>query len=113
MLTETFVSDPDLYIPGRTVPSEQRPTSAVRISAVTYPSAKGAMWAPLIDDGAISTYWCCVPGSPRGPVTFADLSGSMEYWEDLLPGGDRYNENDTGSPVSTTWYGARGRDKQK
>lgn len=113
LLSENLVCDWEEFRPGRTHPEEQRPARAVRASEVVLPSAKGSLSVGEITDGHAVGLWCCIAGSPPGPVGFCDGSVGMYRWEELLPKGEKlFVENGAGFPVGTTWSGFRGRDRQ-
>ncbi len=111
-LSKCMFYDHNRMHPGRTEPEEQQRPSPVRSTDVTFPSLKGLFRTITVNDGKIETLWCCVEGVPKGPVAFADGSASVQYWKDLLPKSGLYFENGIGLPVSSTWGGVRGRDKQ-
>lgn len=113
MMSMCLVYDADRMMPGRTEPESQRKPRAVRTSEVTNPAAKGSLCDIKVHDGAIETHWCCIEGSPRGPVGFCDGSAGLFVWRDLLPDARYYEENGIGRPVLTTWSGYRGRDRLK
>jgi hypothetical protein len=114
VMSECMVHPPERFLRGNTQPEELRRAAPVRVNDVTFPSAKGLMQCIRIVEDRIDTYWCCVEGAPAGPVAFADGSASIEYWLNLLPE-QRYepDANGIGSPVSQTWGGAKGRDRQR
>lgn len=99
-------------IPGQTEPQNQQQLTPVRTHEVLYPSLKGLFWTITVNDGQIESLWACGEGLPRGPVAFADGSASVQQCMELLPGRALYIENGIGVPVVSTWFGARGRDKQ-
>lgn len=114
VMSECMVHPAERFVRGNTQPEELRRATPVRSSDVLFPSAKGLLRSIRVVEERIETYWCCVPGAPPGPVAFADGSASIEYWLNLLPN-QRYepDENGIGSPVSQTWEGVKGRDRQK
>ncbi len=113
-MSQCMVHPAERFVRGNTQPEDLRRATPVRSSEVLYPSAKGLLKSIRVIEERIETYWCCVPGAPPGPVAFADGSASIEYWMNLLPNG-RFepDENGIGAPVSTTWGGVKGRDRQK
>ena len=102
-----------LMVPGSTIENARMRASVVLSSDVLYPSDKGLLlryWVRRPD--GIATYWCCPPPPvARGEIAMADASVISAVWTDFLVDGYVDTpENGIGMPVSTTWYGARGRD---
>jgi prepilin-type N-terminal cleavage/methylation domain-containing protein len=112
IMSRALLLDPGLMVPGRTVPDSEQKTRSIRASQVVEPAMKGSLRLISIDDGRSLQPWCCIPNRPRGPVAFCDGSISEFRWDELLTG-ELYVENGIGSPVCTTWFGARGRDRQR
>jgi type II secretory pathway pseudopilin PulG len=112
LMSECLVADAAFFRPSFTVHPRELPARAVRTTEVVHPSRKGSVVGFFVTDGRINSYWCCVDGMPRGPVGFCDASAEIVYWRNLLPRGELYLENGIGSPVISTWYGYRGRDRQ-
>lgn len=111
-MSECVVYDADKMIPGRTEPESQRRATPVRSTEVVHPSGKGTLYTIQVTDGRVRAHWCCIAGSPPGPVAFADGSVGVYRWQELLePHEPFYMENGIGAPVATTWRGVRGRDR--
>jgi prepilin-type N-terminal cleavage/methylation domain-containing protein len=113
-LSETVVCSDQSMLPTNPVPTEDRRTLAVRHSRVAFPSQKGVLsssWVRAASPAAVG-YWCCGPGQPEAPVGFADGSVSVHAWSELVPNGQHQALNGVGSPVISTWFGFRGKDKQ-
>lgn len=106
-----LVYDPEFMVRGLTLPGDERKSRPVRMAEVAMPDKKGAMWVTQVFDGSRVGGWCCVPGSPKGPVGFIDGSAGDYFALELLPDQTLYLENEIGSPVHTTWGGAKGRDR--
>lgn len=112
ILCTSFAYDHRLMRPGHTVDWWSAESRWVRTAEVRYPSRKGLARRLMIDWGPVTGHWCCTYIPIRAPIAMADTSIVFGDWtEFLVPPGRYFTENSIGSPVTTTWYGTKGRDR--
>jgi type II secretory pathway pseudopilin PulG len=99
------------FEPDATQPLQETPVTWIRTTDVSFPGLKGFLRPIRAQDDRIETTWCCVTGSPKGPVAWCDQSVSEEYWMDLLTPDMPMDDHGFGSPVNSTWHGVKGRDR--
>lgn len=115
--------DPQVMIPGRTLPWEQCcPSMGIRVGMVRYPALLGLLRRSMVQWSASEGYprhpdpgvgglpWCCGPAAPIAPIGMADGGIIRARWTDMLDDGWYYTENGIGAPAISTWYGCKGRD---
>jgi type II secretory pathway pseudopilin PulG len=110
LLSETVVCKPESFSRQSPQPRDQRVTSPIRWSNVSFPSQKGILASSWVKDAEPPAlgFWCCGPGQPKAPVAFADQSVAVYGWDELAGGVvEHVTLNGVGSPVFSTWKGVR------
>ncbi|QOI99526.1 MAG: type II secretion system protein [Phycisphaeraceae bacterium] len=120
-LNKALCMNPEIMIPGRTIPVygvppqmhyADYPAYPVRQDMVHFPSDLGVLRTGWILWESQYRAWGDVDTPRPAPVAFCDTHVEALKWMDCVKGGEQYIENGIGGPVSATWYGHKGRDRR-
>lgn len=110
-LSGALMCDVEIMTPGAGVYFYDALSSPVRTDQVLFPSRKGMMRQWWVNFGPVHTYWCCTSYKPLAPILFADASGDLMRFTEMRMEPPRDDETQMGYPVTSTWFGYRGRDR--